>query len=82
MTYGKFQSMIGSLPRQEVEAIIAKVLAFDREPVSAEVLLKAVRFVAERFGDASEWVSRKTSELVWKICGRPSQFTSKPRIGK
>jgi hypothetical protein len=40
--------MIAYLPRQKVEAIVASVLVFDREPLGENVLLKAVRYVAER----------------------------------
>ena len=54
--------MIGSLPRQEVEATIARVLAFDQEPVSADVLLKAVRFVAQRFGDEIEEIDERAQK--------------------
>jgi hypothetical protein len=115
-----------SLPREEVEAIIATVSAFDREPLSEDVLLKAVRYVANKFevdirearsekgnltfrgkrsgnvtsvrvedrsryhcwnynvmqGDSSEWDTRTTSELVWRICGHPSRFIAKPTVAK
>jgi len=36
------------LPRTEIDALTKAVLAFDREPLSEETLLKAVRLMSER----------------------------------
>jgi hypothetical protein len=37
------------LPREAIDAIIREVSVFDREPLSEDVLLKAVRYIAGRF---------------------------------
>lgn len=106
--------MIVSLPREEIDAIVKDVSAFDREPLSDDACSKPsvmverlklemkeersqkgyLRFTSRRShdmttvrvedessyhcwnyniiqGDASEWNAKTTSELVWRICGRP-----------
>jgi hypothetical protein len=48
-TYPGYQQDPRHLARQEIAKIEAEISAFDREPVSAETLLKAVRHIAHRF---------------------------------
>jgi hypothetical protein len=78
MNADRFQSM--KLPRQEVEAIVATVSALDREPISWDVLLKAVRFVAERLGDEIQETDERAERGLLRFRSRRWNFSTSVSI--